>query len=119
MNADTHCQNDCAGQSTGSWEAFVEKRTAQWVRHTEHWLGAPCERLLVRYEDLHENAGEQLRAMLLWLGLDVNAEDVERAVEESRLSRLRKKASSHDRRHFLGAARSGGLRKGSPDHNSP
>lgn len=68
-----------AAAGFGTWEEH--ERT--WLQQSEH------PHLLVRYEDLHAKPASELQRMLEFLGFDVEASRVERAVEWCRFENLK------------------------------
>lgn len=60
------------------------------LHHAPSWLDKPRRpTLTVRYEDLHTDAASELRRMLALLGVEPEAERVERAVAAAAFERLR------------------------------
>jgi hypothetical protein len=79
-------------------ERYVEERflqgdmDASWGEHVGSWLGArrtDPRFLLVRYEDLLDDASTQLRRMARFLGIGVDPDRIALAVERSAADRLR------------------------------
>lgn len=63
-----------------------------WHEHVQSWLESKHEDdfLLVRYEDLLEDAGQELERMLRFVGLAVSTEQLSYAVNASSLTQMRK-----------------------------
>lgn len=77
-------------------EAFVESDRwgiPAWCRHVASW--APARSRLVRYEELHEDTGGELRRLLDDLGLPVDDASVERAVERSSFQSMERIEREH------------------------
>lgn len=71
-------------------EKTMQHVTSDWSFHVKSWLTNKIdEPLVVRYEDLHKDAGDQLARILTHLGLEPDPERVERAVELCRFERLK------------------------------
>jgi hypothetical protein len=69
----------------------------------------------VRYEDLLERGAKELYRLIEWLGLDVDAEFCERAIEACRIERLQAASGDSAGRTGLTAEPAGFFRKGAAD----
>ncbi|MGD2070517.1 MAG: sulfotransferase domain-containing protein, partial [Gemmatimonadota bacterium] len=77
-------------------DTFVESErwgVPAWCRHVTSW--APARSRLVRYEELHEDTGGELRRLLDDLGLPVDDAAVERAVERSSFQSMKRIEHEH------------------------
>lgn len=72
----------------GHWEPEF----GTWREHVQSWLAlrqGDSEFLLVRYEDLHADAAEELAKIAGFLGLEKSRDDISRAIELSSAHRMR------------------------------
>lgn len=71
---------------------------SSWSENVKSWLNHECEPLIVRYEDLHEDAGRELRRVLEYVELnDIDEDRIRRAVDECEFSRLKKREQSGEK----------------------
>jgi len=79
-----------------------------WSEHVAGWLTAKsCPVLVVRYEDLVANTARTLRSIAGFLGLPIEKDRVERAVEQSDFSRLQRQERERGFREAPAKTRSG------------
>jgi hypothetical protein len=75
-------------------EMFNEGRIGpfgKWSEHVRGWLNRNHENVLVvRYEDLLNDAYSELQRMLNFCGIETDEEDVHKAVEASRFERMQR-----------------------------
>lgn len=64
----------------------VPVRIGSWSDHLSSWDQAPNS-LLIRYEDMHENPLQSFTAVLLHLGVAVDAERLQRSIDSSGFDR--------------------------------
>ena len=73
----------------GGSEMFCRILLSTWSNHVNSWLGEkefPVH--VVKYEDMVEDAGKELTGVLEFLGTEVNAETVAKAVEATNISKI-------------------------------
>jgi hypothetical protein len=71
-----------------------------WGQHVQSWLGAKSADqhvLFVKYEDLYQNCAEQLRRIVLFLGLESTADRFNEAVQVSSFDCMRRAEIEHGR----------------------
>jgi hypothetical protein len=75
-------------------EMFNEGRIGpfgKWSEHVRGWLNRNHKNVLVvRYEDLLNDAHSELQRMLNFCGIETDEEDVHKAVEASRFERMQR-----------------------------
>jgi hypothetical protein len=84
-----HWRKDVAKQANVDWQAHVREAGERWRLHTEHWLACRCPAYRLRYEDLHAAPKDVLRKLLEWLGLEVSDAQIDAAVANSSIDKMR------------------------------
>src|SRR4029077_15210576 len=88
--------------SKGDFDSFLlsslEGRAIQmgsWQEHSRSWLESPVAKngnlIVVRYEDLRQNAEEAFRKLLEFLGLTPDVRTIRKAIENNTLQQMRAK----------------------------
>lgn len=93
------------------WDEYVHLEALRWRDHTRHWLDAPYQTLVVRYEDLRDKPLITLSACVAYLGREVAPEYLQAAFDECSLERMRKRHQKDDKRpseKFFREGKSGG-----------
>lgn len=104
-----HWSRDVRGRADLAFEAFLPRAVDGWRRHTEHWLATRTPMHRLRFEDLRRRTHEELRSLLAFLQQDVSEDDLERAIEDSRLEKMRDKNPHVGKKFFRKGAIQGGL----------
>ncbi|MEM9657961.1 MAG: sulfotransferase domain-containing protein [Planctomycetota bacterium] len=83
------------GFHTGMYDGY-----GAWAAHVASWLRSPLNDsgalLLVRYEDVKQDAASQLRRMVDFLGVAAGDEDIKTAVELGSFDKMREKEARSD-----------------------
>lgn len=99
-----------------SFEKFMQKFNSRtidnfggWGDHVISWLDSKKEgALLIRYEDLLDNAANNLSSILAFCGLSINSSRIESAIEHSSFFNMRQaeKNQQERNRYFEGSDKS-------------
>lgn len=84
--------------SSGPAGGLVPERWGSWSEHTQSWLDAPMDRLMLRYEDLHADPLGSFTAVARYCGLEDLSGRVEEAIGRTRFDQL---AAQEKARGFL------------------
>lgn len=107
-------------QASISNERMMTHLLGSWSFHAESWIDAKfCEPLVVRYEDMQEDTARELTRIIEHVGLEVDPERIENAVELCRFDRLKEReqeqpfpeASPNQEDGFFRKGKVGGFRE--------
>lgn len=68
----------------------VRERLGLWSSHTQSWLAADLPKLIIRYEDMVENACAEFSRMTDFLGMNTGSVEIQNALEASSFEALSK-----------------------------
>jgi hypothetical protein len=84
-----------------NWSEFVSGRGIRgWRKHKLHWLSAPIDTLLIRFEDIKADTEGQLANVMNWLGFEISDEKIRIAVEQCTIDKLRRKSTHGGNKFF-------------------
>lgn len=75
-----------------TWEEHLASAIPRWRSHTEHWDDHSNPALVVRFEDMKEQPKNELARVLNHLDRPYADADLSRAVERTRIEKMRKSA---------------------------
>jgi len=74
----------------------VSQPFGSWSENVASWTAQPNERLLImRYEDMIDAPGKAFRQLVDYLGVDANAQRIDRAVENVAFAKMRDQEERH------------------------
>jgi hypothetical protein len=74
----------------------VSQPFGSWSENVASWTARPNERLLImRYEEMIDAPGQAFRRLVDFLGVDANAQRIDRAVENVAFDKMRDQETQH------------------------